>query len=94
MNDNFENEILLKTAIRDHKQAARGLFFAPHGKYSTFQYAARWIPKDGGKAVIVGDRCEILAATALFMEMGATKIEIEVVQQVFYRPPIHEGPVT
>lgn len=45
-------------------------------------YLARWMPEGGGKAVIIGDRHEILTAATLLMEMGANKIEIETVREM------------
>ena len=57
-------------------------FAAPSGPAASSQYLARWMPEDGGKAVIVGDWYEVLTAATLFLEMGANKIQIEIVREM------------
>lgn len=64
----------------DLNTAPEARFAASGGSAASSQYLARWLPEDGGKAVIVGDWHEVLTAATLFMEMGANKIEIETVR--------------
>ena len=77
--DNSDNERVLREAIQHRKREAASSFAAPA---ASSQYLARWLPEDGGKAVIVGDWHEVLTAATLFMEMGANKIEIETVREM------------
>ena len=80
--DNSDNERVLKEAIQHRKREAQSSFAAPAGSAASSQYLARWMPEDGGKAVIIGDWHEVLTAATLFMEMGANKIEIETVREM------------
>ena len=78
--DNSDNERVLREAIQHRKREAESSIAAPAGSAASSQYLARWLPEDGGKAVIIGDWHEVLTAATLFMEMGANKIEIETVR--------------
>ena len=61
---------------------SEGLLAAPAVSDASDQYLARWMPEDGGKAVIVANWNEVLTAATLFMKMGANKIEIETVREM------------
>jgi hypothetical protein len=71
---------------RDNEPPATQLvrIAAPIGlsKLATSQYLVRWICENGSKAVFAGDWHEVLTAALLFMTLGATKIEIEVVREM------------
>lgn len=69
-----------KVIVDNFNPWASQSFAPPAGSAASSQYLARWMPEDGGKAVVIGDWYEVLTAATLFMEMGANKIEIETVR--------------